>query len=140
MTVLLVDAQQQVVGVYDGVKKIPAEDRSEGDSIIKTKKAAIEANLGEHWPTPVKVAKDPDAPKVERAPIPTTGAYTVKEGFAPKSKEGNEGRNVMFEVLFAENTVEGFLANAVAYEFNGKKVTPQSCLGYVLRKGMIVMA
>jgi hypothetical protein len=139
MTVLLVNAQQEFVGVYDGVRKIPAEDRSEGDTVIKTKKDAIAANLGDHWPAPAKVEKDPNAPKAERAPIPTTGEYKVKEGFAPKSKEGNEGRNVMFGVLFAENKVEDFLAKAVAYEFNGKKVTPQSCLGYVLRKGMISM-
>lgn len=134
---LLVNAQQEVLGFFKRVKDMP--ERKEGDTIIKTKKDAIAANLGDHWPKAEKPVKDPNAPKVDRPAVPTEGKYKVKEGFAAKSKEGNAGRVAMFEVLNSTDDIAEFLANAKEYEFNGKKVTPKSCMGYVIRKGIVTL-
>lgn len=134
---LLVNANQEVIGFFKTKKEMP--ELQEGDTIIKTKKAATEANLGDHWPKPAKVEKDPDAPKVERTPVPTEGSYKVKEGFVPKSKEGNEGRKASFEALMSCSTIEEYLATAQPYEFNGKKISLKGEIGYCLRKGIITL-
>lgn len=130
---LLVNAQQQVVGWFARVKDM---DKKEGDTVYKTKKDAVAGGFGTQW--------DELRPKKERTgggkrSSIKTGAYKV---VAPEKLKDtkDDSRTAALEVLKSCSTVEAFLEKCPGYKTEKTEVTAQSIFSYALRRGIIEMA
>ena len=132
---LLVNAQQQVVGWFDRVKDM---EKKEGDTVCKTKKEAVAAGFGDQW--------NELRPKKERAARVVremTGDYTVVKGDKIRASEKAEGRDEIVSMLLNNTSFEDFFAAAEGKSITsptGKNITPRRFASYALRRGFIEAA
>ena len=132
---LLINAQQQVVGWFDRVKDM---DKKEGDTVYKTKKDAVAAGFGDSW--------EELRPKKERAPRQVrdlTGAYTIVKGDKIRASEKAAGRDEIVQILLNNTSFEKFFAAAegkVIKTPSGKEIGARRFASYALRRGFIAQA
>lgn len=135
---LLINSQQQVVGFYKTKKEMG--ELKEGDTVIKTLKAAKEQGFGDKWVELRPKKERAEGAKRTRVVVPKEGAYTVVKSTAVR-KGDNADRNDQFELLFSKTRLEDFFAEAKEFNAGEKmKVTPASLVGYAIRKGIIQLA